>query len=94
MEIKKQEKKIQKDKQILKKKSIEEIKSYLRNRGFLKVGSDAPVDVLRQMYESSMLTGEIKNTGKGSLIDNYLSEVTEKLLNKDKKDDEESEIAI
>ena len=87
-------KKIQKDKQVLKKKSVEEIKTYLRNRGFLNVGSDAPVDVLRQMYENSILTGEIKNTGKGSLIDNYLSEVTEKLLNKDKKEDGEKEMIL
>lgn len=82
-------KKIQKDKQTLKRKSVEEIKTYLRNRGFLKVGSDAPIDVLRQMYESSILTGEIKNTGKGVLVDNYLAEITEKIKNPDKKDDED-----
>ena len=71
-------------------KSVEEIKTYLRNRGFLKVGSDAPIDVLRQMYESSILTGEIKNTGKGVLVDNYLAEITEKIKNPDKKDDDET----
>ena len=83
-------KKIQKDKQTLKKKSVEEIKTYLRNRGFLKVGSDAPIDVLRQMYENSVLTGEIKNTGEGVLIDNYLAEITEKIANPDKQDQDES----
>ena len=45
----------------------------------LKVGSDAPIDVLRQMYESCMLTGEVKNTGKGVFIDNYLAEITDRL---------------
>ena len=84
-------KKIQKDKQTLKKKSVEEIKTYLRNRGFLKVGSDAPIDVLRQMYENSILTGEIKNTGKGVLIDNYLAEITEKIKNPDKQNEDENE---
>ena len=82
--------KIQKDKLNLKKKSVEEIKTYLRNRGFLKIGSDAPIDVLRQMYESSILAGEIKNSGDGVLIDNYLSEITEKINNPEKKDDDES----
>lgn len=83
-------KKIQKDKQSLKKKSVEEIKTYLRNRGFLKVGSDAPVDVLRQMYENSVLTGEIKNSGKGVLIDNYLAEITEKIKNPEKENQDDS----
>ena len=82
--------KIQKDKQTLKKKSVEEIKTYLRNRGFLKVGSDAPVDVLRQMYENSVLTGEIKNSGKGVLIDNYLAEITEKIKNPEKENEHDS----
>ena len=81
-------KKVQKDHQILKKKSIEEIKTFLRNRGMLKVGSDAPVDVLRQMYESCVLTGEVKNTGKGVFIDNYLAEITERLQ---KEQDEKNE---
>ena len=82
--------KIQKDKQTLKKKSVEEIKTYLRNRGFLKVGSDAPIDVLRQMYENSILTGEIKNTGKGVLVDNYLAEITDKIKNPNKENEDES----
>ena len=82
--------KIQRDKQTLKKKSVEEIKTYLRNRGFLKVGSDAPVDVLRQMYENSVLTGEIKNSGKGVLIDNYLAEITEKIKNPEKESEDDS----
>ena len=72
-------KKVQKDHQLLKKKSSEEIKTFLRNKGLLKVGSDAPIDVLRQMYESCMLTGEVKNTGKGVFIDNYLAEITDRL---------------
>ena len=69
---------------------MEEIKTYLRNRGFLKVGSDAPVDVLRQMYENSVLTGEIKNSGKGVLIDNYLAEITEKIKNPEKENQDDS----
>ena len=72
-------KKVQKDHQLLKKKSSDEIKTFLRNKGMLKVGSDAPIDVLRQMYESCMLTGEVKNTGKGVFIDNYLAEITDRL---------------
>ena len=43
------------------------------------------------MYENSILTGEIKNTGKGVLVDNYLAEITEKNKNPQKQDEDESE---
>ena len=88
-------KKVQKDHQTLKKKSSDEIKTFLRNKGLLKVGSDAPIDVLREMFESCMLTGEVKNTGKGVFIDNYLAEITERLqkeqTEKNKKEDSTGE---
>jgi len=57
---------------LLKQKSIMEVKNYLREKNLLKTGSNAPNDVLRQMYEQSILAGDISNNGKDTLIHNYL----------------------
>ena len=61
----------------LKKKPIADIKKYLRQRGIIKVGSTAPNDVLRKMYEMSMLAGDITNTNKDVLIHNFINGVDE-----------------
>lgn len=59
---------------ILKQKSIQDIKNYLRSKNLIKVGSDAPNDVLRKMYEDSILSGEIKNINNNNMVYNYLNE--------------------
>ena len=46
----------------LKKKSVNDIKTYLKDHNLIKVGSSAPNDVIRKMYEASMLAGEITNS--------------------------------
>jgi hypothetical protein len=57
----------------LKQKTIGEIRKYLYDHQLLKIGSNAPPDVLRRMYEDSILTGDVKNTNKDVLLHNFMS---------------------
>ena len=58
----------------LKKINISEVKTHLKNNGLLKVGSTAPVDVLRQTYESSILAGNIVNKSEETLYHNFMND--------------------
>ena len=55
-------------------KSIADIKVYLRSKNLLKVGSDGPNDVLRQLYENAILAGDVTNKSKDTLIHNYFND--------------------
>jgi hypothetical protein len=58
----------------LKQTSMSDVKKYLMQKGFIKVGSTAPHDVLRRMYESAqMIGGEITNYNSDNLLYNYLN---------------------
>ena len=63
---------VQQDHGVLRRESIVEIRKYLHNHGLLKVGSDAPPDVLRNMYENAKLTGDVSNVNKHVLLHNFL----------------------
>lgn len=66
--------KIQSEQAELKQKSILDVKNFLRSKNLLKVGSAAPNDVLRQIYEQSILAGQVENKSKDTLIHNYFNE--------------------
>jgi hypothetical protein len=56
----------------LKQIPIDEIRSVLIKKGFIKVGSLATNDVLRKMYESMLLVcGEVENHNPDNLLYNY-----------------------
>ena len=67
-------KKIKDDFLKLKRKNISEIKDALRNKNLIKAGTLAPNDVLREIYEQSILTGDVVNKNKDALIHNYFSD--------------------
>ena len=58
----------------LKQKNILDIKNHLRSKNLLKVGSEAPNDVLRHIYEQSILAGQVENKSKDTLIHNYFND--------------------
>ena len=61
----------------LKRKNINDIRTYLREHNLIKTGSNAPNDVLRKIYESAMLSGEITNSNADILLHNFSKEVKE-----------------
>lgn len=63
----------------LKQKSIHDIKKYLRDHHLIKIGSNAPNDVLRKLYESAMLTGEINNNNKDIMLHNFMQNKEDEL---------------
>ena len=66
--------KVQHEIGLLKQKTIMEVKNHLREKNLLKIGSFCPSDVLRQMYEQSILAGDVENKSKDTLIHNFYND--------------------
>lgn len=64
---------VQEEHGMLRRESIIEIRKYLHDHGLLKVGSDAPPDVLRNMYETAKLAGEVNNINKHVMLHNFIA---------------------
>jgi len=59
--------------QLLKQTPIQDVRKFLIKKGFIKVGTNAPNDVLRKMYETvSLVCGEIENHNPENLLYNYI----------------------
>ena len=67
-------KKISSEHQKLKETKLNDMKNYLKRHNLLKSGSNAPSDVIKKMYEQSLLSGDIRNINKKSIVHNYLAE--------------------
>lgn len=62
--------------QQLKQIPINDIRKYLVKQGFIRVGSSAPNDVLRKMYETTkLICGEVENHNTDNLLYNYLNDI-------------------
>ena len=66
-------KKIKDEHDMLKKKTLTDVKDYLREKNLIKAGTMAPTDVLRTLYEQSILTGDVTNKSKDNLLHNFIS---------------------
>ena len=63
---------VKKEHGLLKQKPLQEVKKYLYDKNLLKIGSTAPNDVLRALYEQSILAGDISNINNGVTLHNFL----------------------
>jgi hypothetical protein len=54
----------------LKKTPIKEIKDFLHKHNLIKIGSNIPLDVGRQMFEAAKLTGNIVNINSNNILHN------------------------
>ena len=65
--------KVKREHGLLKQKSMNEVKKYLYDKNFIKIGSTAPNDVLRTLYEQSILAGDINNISNGIQLHNFIN---------------------
>lgn len=57
----------------IKETPMHEVRNYLVKNGFIKIGSSAPNDVLRRMYENlKIVNGDVKNHNTETLLYNFL----------------------
>ena len=55
----------------LKLTDINDIKTYLKQQGLIKIGSTCPNDILRKMFETTMITGDVTNTNSNTILHNF-----------------------
>ena len=68
-------KKIQQTTYELKHTNMKDVRKFLLKRGFIKVGTTAPNDVLRKMYESvATICGEVQNHNPENLLFNFVND--------------------
>ena len=68
---KKTRKNLKKEVDVLKRKSIEEVKDYLRKHNLTKIGSNAPDHILRTTFENAYLSGDVSNQNADILLHNW-----------------------
>ena len=66
-------KNIKRDYNKLKDVDITQVKKYLRQHNLINTGSTSPNDVLREIYEKAILSGDVKNKNTHNLITNFIN---------------------
>ena len=74
MASKKTRNNVKKEVDVLKRKSIQEVKDYLRKHNLTKIGSGAPDHVLRSTFENAYLSGNVNNKNGDILLHNWHKE--------------------
>ena len=64
-------KSIEKEKNKLASVSLKDVIEYTTAHNLTRVGTTAPENVIRTMYEAARLTGDITNDNSGNLLHNY-----------------------
>jgi hypothetical protein len=59
---------------LLRKKPIRDIKQYLRDKNLIKAGTIAPTNILREIFEQSILSGDLTNRNNNVLFHNFISD--------------------
>ena len=66
--------KINDEKVDIQRSNIRTVKNYLKTQNLIKYGSHAPNDLLREIYSSSKLCGDVFNVNGQSLVHNYMND--------------------
>lgn len=65
--------KIDDDKRNLRNVKLKTVKNYLKTQNLIKYGSYAPNELLREIYDSSKLCGNVNNINGSNLVHNFMS---------------------
>jgi hypothetical protein len=64
---------IKDDHKKMKELALFDVKKHLKKKNLIKIGTIAPEDVLRNIYEESTLAGDIFNVNTDKLLHNYIN---------------------
>ena len=65
--------KLNKEKKNLEKHSLADVIAYLSERNLYNAGSNAPEDVIREIYRNAVMAGEVNNTNPQMFLENYIA---------------------
>tara|TARA_A100001011_G_scaffold400242_1_gene513470 strand:+ start:6358 stop:7086 length:729 start_codon:yes stop_codon:yes gene_type:complete len=65
--------KVNNEKVDIQRSNIKTVKNYLKTQNLIKFGTHAPNDLLREIYSSSKLSGDVYNINGKSLVHNYMN---------------------
>lgn len=66
--------KINDEKVDIQRSNMKTVKNYLKTQNLIKYGSDAPSELLREIFSSSKLCGDVFNINGQSLVHNYMND--------------------